>query len=75
MDEKLNALRDELMKKILELEQKDKDQDEEISLVNKLFDRHEQTLEDLQDQINQLKSQKCSQDDFDKESHELRLLI
>lgn len=75
MDEKLNALRDELMKKILELEQKDKDQDEEISLVNKLFDRHESTLEDLQDQINQLKSQKCSQDDFDKESHELRLLI
>lgn len=55
-DEKLNALRDELMKKIQELEKKDKDQDEEISLVNKLFDKHEKTLEDLQDQINQLKS-------------------
>ena len=55
-DEKLNALRDELMKKIEELEKKDKDQDEEISLVNKLFDKHEKTLEDLQDQINQLKS-------------------
>lgn len=46
-DEKLNALRDELMKKIQELEQKDKDQQEEIDTVNKLFDRHESQLEDL----------------------------
>ena len=58
-DEKLAALRDELMKKIEELEKKDKDQDEEISMVNKLFDRHEKSLEDLQEQINQLKSGKC----------------
>ena len=53
------------MKKIEALEKKCKEQDEEIGVVNKLFERHEQTLEDLQDQINQLKSQKCSQDDFD----------
>lgn len=74
-DEKLQSLRDDLMKKIEELEKKDKEQQEEIDMLNKLFDRHEKSMEDLQSQIDQLKSTKCNQDDFDKEAHELRLMI
>ena len=46
-DEKLDALRDELLKRIEELEKKDSEQQEEINMCNKLFDRHESAIEDL----------------------------
>lgn len=39
-DEKLNSLRDELLAKIAALEAKDKDQQEQIDNLTKLFDKH-----------------------------------
>ena len=74
-DEKLDALRDELLKRIEQLEKKDSEQQGEIDMCNKLFMKHETSIEDLQLQIDQLKRNKVDQDDFDKEIHELRLMI
>lgn len=74
-DEKLDALREELLKRIEQLEKKDSEQQEEIDMCNKLFMKHETSIEDLQLQIDQLKRNKVDQDDFDKEIHELRLMI
>lgn len=74
-DEKLQAMMDELNKRFEALEKKDAEQEEQIETVNKLFDRHEKSIEDLQMQIDQLKNSKVDQDEFDKESHELRLMI
>lgn len=74
-DEKLQAMMDELNKRFEALEKKDAEQEDKIDTVNKLFDTHEQRLEDLQMQIDQLKNNKVSQDEFDKESHQLRLMI
>ena len=74
-DEKLDALREELLKRIEQLEKKDSEQQGEIDMCNKLFMKHETSIEDLQLQIDQLKRNKVDQDDFDKEIHELRLMI
>ena len=50
-DQKLNDLRDELMAKIKALEEKDKDQQEQIDNLTRLFDKHQQQLDDIMLQL------------------------
>ena len=74
-DEKLENLKNELLKRIVALEEKDKDLQEQIDNLNKLFDKHQQEIESVQIALEGLKKDKVEVDDFDKECYELRQMI
>lgn len=64
-----------LKKRIDEVEKesqdKDKDLEEKINGLNKLFDKHADEIEEHRKSIEGLKSSKCGQEEFDKEIYEL----
>lgn len=63
------------MKRIEALEAKDKDLQEQIDNLNKLFDKHQEEINGLSESVERVKKNKVEQDEFDKECHELRQMI
>ena len=70
-DGKLESLKKLLMDEIAALKIKDADQQTEIDNLKTLFDNHEKRLEDMLQDINQVKEHKVDQDDYDKQIQEM----
>lgn len=70
----MNELRDDLMRKIAELEDALKNQQKEIETAKQIYDQYDKTFDDLTADIEILKKEKCSQYDHEQLQNELRQL-
>lgn len=75
MDQKIDGLRDELMDKIRELEDSDKAQQNSIESADEKIGAQNKAIDELMDEIAQLKEIKCDKSDEIKDCNELRNAI
>lgn len=63
MDQKIGELKDQLMDKINKLQESDKAQQNSIENADERLDAHQKAIDDLMEEIAQLKECKCDKSD------------